>query len=236
MASEAVSGENTVRLLDHGEEGTLYYLVFEHVDGTLLSEELKAGPLTPERAVGVTIQVAQALTVAHEQNVVHRNLIPDNIVLLRNGGVKVRDFGLSRLLDDRDDDTLTRAGASIGTLAYMAPEYAEDQTVSPAGDAYALGGLMFAMVSGRTPPVMGKMRVPGNVPVWLAELIQQLRTLEAEARPTAADVVSRLERGATNEVQAAPVEEPPAGSLRYVAGIGFVALALFAAAARMLIR
>jgi serine/threonine-protein kinase len=156
---------NLVSLHDFGRtsDGTLY-MVLEYCPGVALSALLKErGRLGADEAVDIIVQVAQGLDAAHQQGVVHRDLKPANIMLVetRPGRHHVRllDFGIAKWLDE-DGPGLTQAGMVFGTPEYMAPEQARGERVDARTDVYALGAILYELVTGR-PPFTGtnKMRV-----------------------------------------------------------------------------
>jgi serine/threonine protein kinase len=153
-----------VAAYDFGQAERRCYFVMEYVAGSNLRQVLRRGPLEPESALAVALQVCDALAYAHQLGVVHRDIKPENILLsepdlrgeataARLGRVKIADFGLARLLDPTDlDFTLTGPEHLLGTPAYMAPEQFErphqtDQRV----DLYALGVTLYEMLTGELP-------------------------------------------------------------------------------------
>ena len=137
------------------ETGGEPFIVLEHLDGMSLSSALLAGngALGLLRAVHVALQICDALGEAHALGVVHRDLKPDNVMLVRRGAdsdfVKVLDFGMARA--GRDPDFATRDGAVLGTARYIAPEGAQGGSVGPEADVYAIATLLFQCITGRTP-------------------------------------------------------------------------------------
>jgi serine/threonine-protein kinase len=132
----------------------LVYLVMEYLHGEPLSRVIARGPLPPLRAAHVTLQIASALALAHELEVVHRDIKPDNVFLLDRGGsdhVKLLDFGLARVKGER---RLTANGAVLGTPEYMAPEQARGLTLTGRADLYAVGCVLYEMLTGQ-PPFVG---------------------------------------------------------------------------------
>jgi serine/threonine protein kinase len=146
---------NIVRVYDSGAlpDGALF-VVLEYVEGVSLTQTLTAGPLAPARAEVVVRQVASALAHAHEHGIVHRDLKPDNVLLTRRGArgdvVKVVDFGIARQVSG-DAGTSTRAGLILGTPPYMAPEQFVQSDVTASADLYALGVLVYEMLTGSLP-------------------------------------------------------------------------------------
>jgi serine/threonine-protein kinase len=162
---QAVTGlthPNTVRVYDYGraDDGSFYY-VMEYLDGPTLDQLVRdRGPLPPGRVVYLLRQLCGALAEAHAAGLVHRDVKPGNVIVARLGGVcdvaKLLDFGL--VLDESaagGDGRLTRAGAVMGTPAYMPPEQAAGEAVDARGDVYALGAVAYFALTGR-PPHEGK--------------------------------------------------------------------------------
>src|SRR5262249_28872404 len=124
----------------------------ELIDGETLSSRIKrAGPLKPGDARAIVDQIAAALGAAHAQGIIHRDHTSHHVLLGDDGRVVVTDFGLARPAE-KTDDTVTHDGEMIGSPAYMSPEQVEGaKTFSPATDIYALGVVMFEMMTGRLP-------------------------------------------------------------------------------------
>jgi serine/threonine-protein kinase len=147
---------NVVRIYDCDEHQGLPYYTMELVDGESLSARLQRGPLDPREAAALVRKLAEAIEYAHQNNVLHRDLKPVNVLLARgaDGGTtaRVTDFGLARLLDVEGSGD-TESGALIGTAPYMAPEQAEGrrEDVGPAADVWALGVILYECLAGRSP-------------------------------------------------------------------------------------
>ncbi len=139
-----------VTIYDYGQtgEGHLYF-VMEYIDGTTLREILRGPGLTAEEALLKVSQICDALYAAHQQGVVHRDVKPENILITRDGWVKLADFGLARPRQE-DDEVLTSVHASVGTPAYMAPEQRAGHA-DHRSDIYALGVMLYEMLTGRRP-------------------------------------------------------------------------------------
>jgi eukaryotic-like serine/threonine-protein kinase len=149
-----------VHVLDLGRDGDTVYIVMELVEGRPLSTLL---PLAPERARTVALDVLDALAHAHEVGVVHRDVKPANILVEDGGRVLVSDFGLARSIDpDRRRETLTSLGQAAGTPAYMAPEALAGGAPSPAMDVFAMGMVLYEMVTG-TRPAGAFAPLPGDL-------------------------------------------------------------------------
>jgi serine/threonine protein kinase len=150
-AATQLEHPNIVRALEMGNDGHVSYLVYELVDGVNLSTMIeKRGPLPEEAAVRLVTQVAQSLHYAHLRNVVHRDVKPDNIMVLPDGRAKLTDFGLAK--DRNNDQDLTRQASGLGTPNFMAPEqFADAKSVGPRSDVYSLAATLAAAVTGRLP-------------------------------------------------------------------------------------
>ncbi len=154
-AASRLDHPHIARIVDHGVDASgAAYLVMERVEGETLAARLARGPMPVDEALTVTAQLASALAHAHTRGVVHRDVKPAN-VLLEPDPVRARlvDFGLAR---DRHDLPLTVTGALCGTPHYMAPELVEGVGATSASDVYALGCVLFEMLTGR-PPFTGAL-------------------------------------------------------------------------------
>jgi serine/threonine protein kinase/Tol biopolymer transport system component len=132
------------------------YMITELLDGDTLRARLAQGPLPLRKSMEVTIQIARGLSAAHDRGIIHRDLKPENIVLLRDGHVKILDFGLAKQSPDhgtRSDDqqtvAATDAGTVLGTVGYMAPEQVRGEPADSRSDLFALGAVLYELVSGR---------------------------------------------------------------------------------------
>jgi DNA-binding beta-propeller fold protein YncE len=127
-------------------------IIMELLDGCSLGQILRDGPLPLPRAKRLALQVAEALAYAHSQQIVHRDIKPDNVMVLDGDEVKVTDFGIARLLQpDTSLHTIATTGMRMGTPLYMAPEQIEGKKVDGRTDIYALGAMLYHMVTGRPP-------------------------------------------------------------------------------------
>lgn len=144
---------NIVRIIDFAEEDEVDYLVMDYVAGGTLRDYLKTHPQPPlPTALAIVLQLADALTHAHQQGLIHRDIKPDNIMFTDTTYTQVvlTDFGLARLLDDCENK-LTLSGAMIGTPTYMSPEAVRGETCDARSDLYSLGVVLYEMVTGRPP-------------------------------------------------------------------------------------
>jgi serine/threonine protein kinase/Tol biopolymer transport system component len=143
------------------ESGEKRCIVMELVEGETLQTRIKNGPVPVDEALAIATQIAEALAVAHEKGVVHRDLKPGNVMLTSDGRVKVLDFGLAKAYDANPSDTspsnsptvaslaATNAGVILGTAAYMAPEQARGKSVDTRADIWAFGVVLYELLTGK---------------------------------------------------------------------------------------
>lgn len=209
VLARQVSHRNAVRIYDLGQDGGLLFLTMDFVDGRSLRDVLaEEGPFTPERAAALARQLALALEAAHEEGIVHRDLKPANVLVDDSGRAWITDFGVARSLHDPG---FTRPGAVVGTLAYLSPEQARGGEVDGRGDLYALGILLFEMLTGELPfpgsgsdaEAMAQRRsgasrdlrtLRNDVPSWLAAIVRRLLQHDANLRfQSAREVIDALD-------------------------------------------
>jgi len=146
---------NAVAVYDTGQDGRQPWIVMELVDGDNLADRLATkGALPAETARAITDQVLAALSAAHRAGMVHRDVKPANILLPRDGGVKLTDFGIAKGIQEATAG-LTATGQLIGTAKYLAPEQVDGHPATPASDVYAMGVVLYEMLSG-APPFRGE--------------------------------------------------------------------------------
>ena len=142
---------NIVTFLEWNEHDGITYLVTELLDGDTLRSEYRKGPRSPVDAMALLAPVFEAVAYAHKLGIAHRDLKPENILLTKDGRCKVADFGLART---GVEDKVTRTGTWVGTPEYMSPEQVKGSGVDPRTDQYALGAMLYELVSGK-PPFQG---------------------------------------------------------------------------------
>jgi len=147
-AAAGLQHPNVVGIFDRGEWDGTYYIAMEFLEGRSLKDLVREeGPLPPERAVAIAIQILKALRFAHRRGVVHRDIKPHNVLVDEEGRVKVTDFGIA--LAGASD--MTETGSIMGTAQYLSPEQAQGQPVDARADLYAVGVVLYEMLTGRVP-------------------------------------------------------------------------------------
>lgn len=184
-----------VTLHEFGEEGGLYYILMEFVDGVNLAQLMRSGRVSPGEALAIVPQICDVLQYAHDQGIVHRDIKPKNILLDRGGRVKVADFGIAKVVavvceGGADGDgwmsasDATLAGKTLGTPQYMAPEQIEHPAdVDYRADIYALGVVFYQMLTGELPEK--ELQVPSRkvrIDVRLDEIVLKAMEKNPERR------------------------------------------------------
>ncbi|HEY3559456.1 MAG TPA: serine/threonine-protein kinase [Kribbella sp.] len=203
-AAARLSDPHIVAVFDFGEYDDTFYLVMELVEGRSVAAELaESGPLPWERAITIVEQAAAGLAAAHAQDVVHRDIKPSNLLVAADGTVKVADFGIAHL-PGAETNELTATGQILGTPHYLSPERARGLQAGPESDVYALGCVLYQLVTGR-PPFVGDHPTavlyqhvdaapvpPGQLRPELAGqyegLLMRMLAKSPEQRPTAAQL------------------------------------------------
>jgi serine/threonine-protein kinase len=205
---------------NEGDHGTAPYLVMEYVDGEPLSAAIaREAPMNHDRVLDIIIAAASALAAAHAAGLVHRDVKPGNLLLGRDGSIKITDFGIARVMHA---SPLTRTGTLMGTPLYLSPEQATGGRATAASDLYALGVLAYEMLVGN-PPYEGPPTavllahrdtplppLPPPVPSGLADLVHALTAKDPAMRPhTATAVADRAIRLRTDPATKAPDTQRP---------------------------
>jgi serine/threonine-protein kinase len=167
-AAAGLNHPNIVAVYDRGEADGSYYIVMEYLAGPDLKQVIRSrAPLPPTEAIDAAQQILAALGAAHRRDVVHRDVKPQNVLVAEDGHLKVTDFGIARAGAESD---MTEAGSVIGTAQYLSPEQARGDEVTAASDTYAVGIVLYEMLTGRVPfdggpPVAVAMKQISDEPV-----------------------------------------------------------------------
>jgi serine/threonine-protein kinase len=173
---------NVVHVFDAGtDDDGVPYIVMEYVEGGTLAER---GKLEPGEAIALVLQAAAGLAHAHAAGLVHRDVTPGNLLVRSDGTLKVADFGIARAAEE---GRLTQTGTILGTAAYLSPEQAAGKEATPAADVYALGAVVYELLTGRTPHVFASL--VELVRMQQEEPIVPVRELAPDVSPEVEDAV-----------------------------------------------
>ena len=157
-AAAGLQHPNVVGVYDRGEFDGTYYIAMEYLEGRSLKQLVQEeGPLAPERAIDIVVQILRAARFAHQRGVIHRDIKPHNVIVDDEGRVKVTDFGIARA----GASDMTETGSIMGTAQYLSPEQAQGHAVSAQADLYAIGIVLYELLTGRVP-------FDGDSPVTIA--------------------------------------------------------------------
>jgi serine/threonine protein kinase len=226
QSAASLNHPSIVAVYDTGEDMAtgvpVPYIVMEYVDGRTVRDLLQEGHrLLPERSLEIIDGVLRALDYSHQAGIVHRDIKPGNVMVTRNGDIKVMDFGIARAMSDAQA-TMTQTAQVIGTAQYLSPEQARGERVDARSDLYSAGCLLYELLTGR-PPFTGDSpvaiayqhvrenpvppsRVDPDVPAWAdAIVLKAMAKSPADRYQTAADMRADLQRAASGM----PVSAPP---------------------------
>jgi len=215
-----LSHPNVVTVFDVGEDDGRPFIVMELVPGRTLEERLRRdGALRENDVLAIARQVCAGLEHAHANGLVHRDLKPGNLIERDDGTVKIADFGIARAVEGTE---LTEAGTVVGTAAYLAPEQADAGTVTPATDLFALGAVLYELLTGRQPWKVDSLaelaarrdapppELPADTAPGLRTAIERSLLPDPEDRPSSAAEFARLldDRGTDDATVVIPREAP----------------------------
>jgi serine/threonine-protein kinase len=226
-AAARIRDPHVVAAYDFGDEDGCCFLAMELVGDRTVGEALRSeGPFPPDRAERIIRQAASGLAAAHRQGIVHRDIKPGNLLLAADGSVKVADFGIVRFLDDAST-TMTSTGQIVGTSHFLSPERALGKPAEPASDVYALGCVLYQVLTGH-PPFMAdepasimfqhveRAPIPPSelrpdVAGDLEALVLWMLAKDPARRPTAAQVAAGVKRPVEPDTTSVlPVRRTPA--------------------------
>jgi eukaryotic-like serine/threonine-protein kinase len=212
-AAQQLRHENIVSVIDAGQADGFLYIALEYIDGTDVAKLLKGRTALPlRRSLEIVKQVARALDHAFKQGIVHRDVKPSNMLIKRNGTVKLTDMGLARSVDETLDSGVTRVGTTVGTVDYMAPEQAKDSKAADVrSDIYSLGCAWYHMLTGSPPFPKGSLTnklyahisnprpdprdINPEIPEQIVNIVRRMMSRDPAKRyPTPAELLEALER------------------------------------------
>jgi serine/threonine protein kinase len=257
-AAARIDDPGSVRVFDVGDDEHRVWLVMELVEAPTLAEVAQDHPLTPERVADVGLDVLGALEVAHRAGIVHRDVKPNNVMVLPEGNAKLADFGIASV---KDDPAITSTGMVLGTPKYMSPEQARGEAAGSPSDLWGLGALLYFAVEGAPPfdrgdplptlnAVLHEEPRPMRRAGALGPVVTALLAKDPAARPTTIEARRMLEgilrAGPRTEVVTPPPEPTtvgpavvapaPAGDRRWWAAVAIVAAVALVAAGAFALR
>ena len=210
QSAASITHPNIVSVYDVGNEGNLYYIVMELIQGKTLKEIIieEKGALPWKWSINIAMQIASALEIAHKNNIVHRDIKPHNIIITEDGVAKVTDFGIAKAVSN---STITAFGTTIGSVHYFSPEHAKGGYTDSKSDLYSLGVVMYEMLTGKVPfdadtPVsvalkhmqeepVQPLETNKNIPVAINNIILKALKKDASQRyQTATEMLQDLRR------------------------------------------
>jgi len=192
QAVAQLTHDNIVRVYESGEIDGYQYIALEYVEGTDVHRLVKKrGRLPVRRATEIITQVAQALDHAYQEGIVHRDIKPANLLITQAGVVKLTDLGLARVLDENEETSITRAGTTVGTVDYMAPEQARSSKAADVrSDIYSLGCAWYHMLTGSPPYPDGS--VTNKLQAHAVSRVPDPRSLNESVPESVVGVIQRM--------------------------------------------
>lgn len=219
-----LSHHNVVSVFDQGDDAGTLFLVMEYVPGLTLRDTIRAeSPMDPGKALGLIEPVLAALAAAHGAGMIHRDVKPENVLMAHDGRVKVADFGLARAINSETQHTAT-GGVLIGTVSYLSPELVVDGKADARSDVYAVGVLIYEMLTGEKPhqadsPIQvaykhvhedvppPSLKVPG-IPAYVDALVARATARDRDLRPSDARVLLHQVRRVRQALDHGVVDDP----------------------------
>jgi serine/threonine protein kinase len=257
-AAGQLNHPNIVAVYDIGIHNGAPYIVSELLEGESLRSRLHAGALPARKAIDFARQTAEGLAAAHERNIVHRDVKPDNLFITKDGRIKILDFGIAKLARSGDDPTghtgfptETEVGLVVGTASYMSPEQVRGEAVDARSDLFSVGAVFYEMLSGRPaftretvpetmtavlkedPPALPAKDVSPPLARIIARCLEKTREMRFQS---ARDLAFGLEMLSDTASAAMPAITPAPRQWRVVVGAAIVVLSVLTAAASWLTR
>ncbi len=193
LSATSLTHPNIVSIYDVGEDGDMHYLVMEYVKGQTLKQYIQQyAPLAPTKCVDIMKQLASGIAHAHQNQIIHRDIKPQNILMDEDGNVKITDFGIAMALEDT---SFTRTNSVLGTVHYLSPEQARGGSATKKSDIYSLGIVLYELLTGHVP-------FSGESAVAIA-----LKHLQAET-PSVRAIVPSIPQSLENVVLKATAKDP----------------------------
>lgn len=187
QAAAKLDHPNICTLYEIGETGQRYFASMAFVDGQSLREKVQNGPLDIIEAVEIGLQIAEGLKIAHENKIIHRDIKNANIMISKEGVVKILDFGLAKLIEKEE---ITKPRTILGTLTYMSPEQAMGQRVDFRTDIWSLGAVMYRILTGKRP--FEALNAAGMIKAIISDTPQRIRTLRGEVPEELERIVEKM--------------------------------------------
>ena len=237
QAAARLSHPNIVNIYDVGVSGDDHYIVMEYVPGRTLKELIQQkGHLSPEEALTITGEIAEALAHAHAHGLVHCDIKPHNILMMNGQTAKVADFGIARAVTE---STMTYSGNVIGSVHYFSPEQAKGTMITPKSDVYSLGVVLYEMLTGELPftgenPVSIAMkhlqdeptpvrRIDPDIPPVVEALVSRMMAKDPAMRPSSEEVVHEVEQAKAMMNGSAPAAAPDPYATQVLPRVGAAA-------------
>lgn len=216
---------NIVNIYDVGEDAGCHFIVMEYVDGvTLKSYIQKSGKLTVDDVLLIARDIASALEAAHRNGLIHCDIKPHNILIMRDGHVKVADFGIARAVSS---STMTYGGDVVGSVHYFSPEQAKGTSITPKSDVYSLGVCMYEMLTGKL-PFQGETSVSialkhlqeepvplrqlnSNIPPVMEAIVNKAMAKDPNSRPSSTELIADLKEASdiiSHKTAGAAIDDP----------------------------